>query len=117
MVGKLTTDEEETTSLQLSIMIVLHDKIWGRDGRFLDGHEVKEIVDEIFMERFKNKPFEVNGNALGQGVLKFAALLKKSYGFETERARNVSYAAYNSMPQLLALTTEMKRALVVKRGK
>ena len=48
MVGKLTTDEEETTTLQLSIMIVLHDKIWGRDGRFLDGHEVKEIVDEIF---------------------------------------------------------------------
>ena len=34
MVGKLTTDEEEMTTLQLSVMIVLQDKIWGRDTHF-----------------------------------------------------------------------------------
>ena len=68
MVGKLTTDEEEMTTLQLSVMIVLQDKIWGRDGRHLNGHEVKVVVEQIFMDELGWTPFEMDGDVLGQGV-------------------------------------------------
>ena len=98
MVGKLTTDEEEMTTLQLSVMIVLQDKIWGRDGRFLNGHDIKDVLDSILFDEFGWVPFEVDGDILGQGIMKYSLSLKKYYGFEMERARNVSYMAYNSMP-------------------
>lgn len=99
MNGKfLTSDEEERTSLELSIMLVLADKIWGDDSRFLNGHEIADVVNGIIVDAFGFKLFTLDGNVLGQGILRFAAQLKKSYGFEMERARNVSYEEYNSMP-------------------
>ena len=98
MVGKLTTDEEEMTTLQLSVMIVLQDKIWGRDGRFLNGHDIKNVLDSVLFDEFGWVPFEVDGDILGQGIMKYSSSLKKYYGFEVERARNASYMAYNSMP-------------------
>ena len=79
-------------------MLVLADKIWGVDNRFLDGHEIADVVNGVIVDAFGLKLFTLDGNALGQGILRFAAQLKKSYGFEVERARNVSYEEYNSMP-------------------
>ena len=51
MNGKfLTSDEEERTSLELSIMLVLADKIWGDDSRFLNGHEIADVVNGIIVD-------------------------------------------------------------------
>ena len=78
MSGKfLTSDEEERTSLELSTMLVLADKIWGVDNRFLDGHEIADVVNGIIVVAFGLKLFTLDGNVLGQGILRFAAQLKK----------------------------------------
>ena len=75
MSGKfLTSDEEERTSLELSTMLVLADKIWGVDNRFLDGHEIADVVNGIIVDAFGLKLFTLDGNVLGQGVLRFAFL-------------------------------------------
>ena len=64
----------------------------GRDRRLLNGHEVKEVVDTIFMDEFRLKPLEAYGDALRQRVVRLTVLLKKSYGIEMERARDVQLA-------------------------
>ena len=70
MSGKsLTSDEEERTSLELSTMLVLADKIWGVDNRFLDGHEIADVVNGIVVDAFGLRLFTLDGNVLGQGVL------------------------------------------------
>ena len=70
MSGKfLTSDEEERTSLELSTMLVLADKIWGVDNRFLDGHEIADVVNGIIVDAFGLRLFTLDGNVLGQGVL------------------------------------------------
>ena len=63
MNGKfLTSDEEERTSLELSIMLVLADKIWGDDSRFLNGHEIADVVNGIIVDAFGFKLFTLDGN-------------------------------------------------------
>lgn len=40
----------------------------------------------------------LDGNVLGQGILRFASESKKLYSFEIEMVRNVSCEEYNSTP-------------------
>ena len=63
MNGKfLTSDEEERASLELSIMIVLADKVWRRDSQFLNGREVADIVNGVFMDKLNLKLITLDGN-------------------------------------------------------